>query len=146
MLYTGLDPHVIMWDMTDGSLPYAVCGAAERQNCQSEHTNMVTYYVAFEVVGSLAWFSARSSSVRFRHAMLMKSKIEDYTLTVLKSQCKIRVSKDDKSWEYSIRIFKRDGMMIFPKPLYRLICNDLKYANIYDRFLDKFYTWDESDE
>lgn len=52
----------------------------------------------------------------------------------------------DKSWDYSIKIFKRDGMKIFPQRLYRLICDDLKYANIYDKFLDKFYEWDEEEE
>lgn len=36
-------------------------------------------------------------------------------------------------------------MMIFPKPLYRLICSEVKYANIYDKFLEKFYDWDESE-
>lgn len=72
----------------------------------------------------------------------MRSKIENYTLTLLKTQCKIRVAKEEKSWDYSVNIFKRDGMKIFPKPLYKLICSNIKYANIYDKFLERFYEWE----
>ena len=35
---------------------------------------------------------------------------------------------------------------MFPQELYKLICQDLTAANIYDKFLDKYYTWDEDDE
>jgi hypothetical protein len=76
----------------------------------------------------------------------MRSKIEDYTLTLLKSSCKIRVSKGDKEWEYTCKRFEREGMKIFPKPLYKLITSELKYANIYDKFLEKYYTWCDEEE
>ena len=32
------------------------------------------------------------------------------------------------------------------KELYNTITKDLTCANTYDRFLDKFWTWDETDE
>jgi len=35
---------------------------------------------------------------------------------------------------------------MFPQELYKLICKDLTAANIYDKFLDKYFTWDEDDE
>jgi len=44
------------------------------------------------------------------------------------------------------RIFKDRGMLTFPKELRTIIRQELPAANIYDKFLDKFYTWDELDE
>ena len=35
---------------------------------------------------------------------------------------------------------------MFPQELYKLICKDLTAANIYDKFLDKYFTWDENDD
>lgn len=75
----------------------------------------------------------------------MKSKIEEYTVTLLKNACKIRVSYKDKEWEYSTKIFDREGFRIFPKRLYRLICEDIKYANIYDKFMDRYFEWEENE-
>lgn len=73
------------------------------------------------------------------------SKIEEYTLTLLKNTCKIRVTYKDKQWEYSTKIFDQKGYRIFPKRLYRLISDDIKYANIYDRFMDKYFEWEENE-
>ena len=44
------------------------------------------------------------------------------------------------------RIFKDRGMLTFPKELRRIIIQELTAANIYDKFLDKFYNWDELDD
>ena len=74
---------------------------------------------------------------------MIKSKIDDYTISLQEQRCKIIVKYGDKSFEYSTRLFKRDGMRLFPKKLYRMICDDIKYANIYDRFFERFYEWDE---
>jgi len=41
----------------------------------------------------------------------------------------------------SIDNFHDFGMMKFPTELHKMIQNDLKYANQYDKFLDKFYEW-----
>jgi hypothetical protein len=35
---------------------------------------------------------------------------------------------------------------MFPKELYKQITKDITSANIYDKFLEKFYKWDELDE
>jgi len=39
----------------------------------------------------------------------------------------------------SLDKFEQSGMILFPKPLYRLITGSLKHSNTYDRFMDKFY-------
>lgn len=33
--------------------------------------------------------------------------------------------------------FRQDGLITFPKVLYKIICKDLRYANIYDKFSEK---------
>jgi hypothetical protein len=75
----------------------------------------------------------------------MKSNIEEYTVTLLKNTCKIRVAYKDKEWEYSTKVFDQKGYSIFPKRLYRLISDDIKYANIYDKFMDRYFEWEESE-
>jgi hypothetical protein len=37
-------------------------------------------------------------------------------------------------------------MMMLPKELYQTITKQLPAANIYDKFLEKFWKWDENDE
>lgn len=37
-----------------------------------------------------------------------------------------------------------DGMVLFPKELYRIICSSMRYGKIYDKFLDKL--WGEVNE
>jgi hypothetical protein len=76
----------------------------------------------------------------------LKCKIKDYEVSLVKRRLKILVKKDERVWEYSTKIFKRDGMKIFPKELYTLICKELRYANVYDKWLDRYYIWDENDE
>ncbi len=84
--------------------------------------------------------------------MNVKSKIDEWVISLNKTNCEIWVRHSSKkrpnsgSWEIPTKVFKKQGMRKFPKELYKLICTELKYANIYDRFLDKFYDWDESDE
>ena len=73
----------------------------------------------------------------------MRSKIDEYTIALQKLACKICVRKGDREWTYTTKKFEEQGMRIFPKPLYKLICSELKYANIYDRFLDKYYEWSD---
>lgn len=77
---------------------------------------------------------------------MIKCKIDNWTIALNKVSCNIVVKQEGRvGKEYSTRIFKRDGMLLFPKTLYNLICKDIKYANIYDKFLNKFYDWDESE-
>jgi len=78
---------------------------------------------------------------------MIRCKIDEWTISLNQNTCKVQVKQEGKTGckEYSTKIFKRDGMLSLPKPLYNLICKDIKYANIYDKFLHKFYDWDESE-
>jgi hypothetical protein len=81
----------------------------------------------------------------------VRSKIGEWTISLNKSNCEIWIRHSSKkppangSWEISSKIFERDGMKRFPKNLYESIKTNLKYANIYDRFLEKYYNWDDSE-
>lgn len=78
---------------------------------------------------------------------MIKCKIDEYTISLNQSVRKIYVQHlATQPKEYLISTFERDGMRMFPKKLYQLICGELKYANIYDKFLDRFYTWEEKEE
>jgi len=77
---------------------------------------------------------------------LIKSKIDDYTLTVKVRTMEICVHKDDKEVKkIPTKKFVIDGMMLLPKRLYDKINKDIKYANIYDKFLNKFWDWYEEE-
>jgi len=78
---------------------------------------------------------------------MVTCKIDGWTIKLNKMSCRILVTNEELNIKkgYTTKLFKRDGMLLFPKELYRLICSHIKYANIYDRFLDKYYNWDESE-
>jgi len=79
--------------------------------------------------------------------MLVQCKIQDWVVKLKQRECRIYIYKDDKEIKsVKTKLFKDRGMMMFPKDLYKLICKDLTAANTYDRFLDKYFTWDENDE
>lgn len=80
--------------------------------------------------------------------MTVQSKIKNWKVRVRASDCKIIIEKDGVStnWEIGLRKYKDNGMRAFPKELYELIKKDIKYANIYDRFLEKFWNWVEKEE
>lgn len=79
--------------------------------------------------------------------MQVQCKIQEWQLKLKQRECRIYIYKDDKEVKsVKTRIFKDRGMLTFPKELYKTICKDLPAANIYDKFLDKFYKWDELDE
>jgi hypothetical protein len=59
----------------------------------------------------------------------------------------ISISKNETEVKkIKTKLFKERGFKMFPMELYKIICKDLTAANIYDRFLDKYYTWDEDYE
>ena len=71
---------------------------------------------------------------------MFKVKIDDWIVQVK--------GKDPQVFVYNNKIqkkiisldkFEQSGMILFPKPLYRLITGSLKHSNTYDRFMDKFY-------
>jgi len=79
--------------------------------------------------------------------MLVQCKIQEWQLKLKQRECKIYIYRDDKEIKsVKTRVFKDRGMLTFPKELYKIICQELTAANIYDKFLDKFYKWDELDE
>ena len=79
--------------------------------------------------------------------MLVQCKIQNWQLKLKQRDCKIYILKDGEEVKsIKTRLFKERGMKMFPQELYKTICQDLTAANIYDKFLDKYYTWDEDDE
>lgn len=78
----------------------------------------------------------------------MKCKIAEWTISFNQTSEKITLVNEEDSFkkQYSVKLFRRDGMLIFPKYLYLLICQNIRYANIYDKFLNKFHDWDELNE
>lgn len=78
---------------------------------------------------------------------MIKCTIERWTISLNQRDCKIVVAnkEDEIKKDYSLKMFRRDGMLLFPKHLYKIICDNIKYANIYDKFLHKFHDWDESE-
>lgn len=79
--------------------------------------------------------------------MQVKCKIQEWQLHLKQRECKIYIYKNNKEMKsVKTRIFKDRGMLTFPKELRLIITQELSAANIYDKFLDKFYNWDELDD
>lgn len=79
--------------------------------------------------------------------MSVQCKIQDWQLKLKQRDCKIVILKNGEEVKsIKTKLFKERGMKMFPQELYKTICQDLTSANIYDKFLDRYYTWDEDDE
>ena len=79
--------------------------------------------------------------------MLVQCKIQDWQIKLKQRECKISISVNGEEVKsIRTRLFKERGMRMFPQELYKIICQDLTAANIYDKFLNKYYAWDEDDE
>ena len=79
--------------------------------------------------------------------MLVQCKIQNWQIKLKQRECKISISVNGEEVKsIRTRLFKERGMRMFPQELYKLICKDLTAANIYDKFLNKYYTWDENDD
>ena len=79
--------------------------------------------------------------------MLVQCKIQDWQIKLKQRECKISISVNGEEVKsIRTRLFKERGMKMFPQELYKMICQDLTAANIYDKFLSKYYTWDENDD
>ena len=79
--------------------------------------------------------------------MLVQCKIQDWQIKLKQRECRISISVNGEEVKsIRTRLFKERGMKMFPQELYKTICQDLTAANIYDKFLDKYFTWDENDE
>jgi len=79
--------------------------------------------------------------------MLVQCKIQEWQLKLKQRDCRIYIYKNDKEIKsVKTRIFKERVLLTLPKELYRLITQDITAANIFDKFLNKFWNWDENDE
>ena len=79
--------------------------------------------------------------------MLVQCKIQDWQIKLKQRECRISISVNGEEVKsIRTRLFKERGMRMFPQELYKIICQDLTAANIYDKFLNKYYTWDENDD
>ena len=78
--------------------------------------------------------------------MNIQCKIRNWQLRLKKREYIISVVKDDAEMkQIKTKLFKDRGMKMLPPELYQIICKDLAAANVYDKFLDKYYEWDEDD-
>ncbi len=79
--------------------------------------------------------------------MQVKCKIQEWQIQLKQRDCRISIVKNGEELKsIKTKLFKERGMKMFPQELYKTICQDLTAANIYDKFLDKYYTWDENDD
>lgn len=76
--------------------------------------------------------------------MAIKSTFGEWTvrLRTRPSPASIVVSHKGKDRRpIKVERFEEMGYLSFPKELYELMNSDIKYGNIYDKFIDKFYDW-----
>jgi hypothetical protein len=79
--------------------------------------------------------------------MLVQCKIQEWQLKLKQRDCRIYIYKDDKEMKsVKTRIFKERVLLTLPKELYKLITKDITAANIFEKFMQKFWKWDEIDE
>ena len=79
--------------------------------------------------------------------MSVQCKIQEWQLKLRQRDCRIYIYKNDVEVKsIKTKLFKERGMLMFPKELYQTITKQLPAANIYDKFLEKFWKWDENDE
>lgn len=73
-------------------------------------------------------------------------KIDKWSITYKKKTKSFHIFKDNiEKKRISARRFGECGMILFPVGLLKLIRNDIRHANTYDRLLDKFYEYVEGD-
>lgn len=65
----------------------------------------------------------------------MQVKFENWTLSLKKGG--VFAKKGNKI--HKVKKFEERGLIALPKELLELIRNNLRHANTYDRFLDKYY-------
>jgi len=79
--------------------------------------------------------------------MLVQCKIQDWQLKLKQRDCRIYIYKNDNEIKsVKTRIFKERVLLTLPKELYKIITQELPAANIFDKFMEKFWKWDEMDE
>ena len=75
-----------------------------------------------------------------------KVSIEDWTVQLKPKIKKMVVCKDSQEIkQIPFDKFEQDGMMLFPKKLYKTITGSLRNSNTYDRLMDRFYEYLDGD-
>ena len=75
-----------------------------------------------------------------------KVSIEDWTVQLKPKIKKMVVCKDSQEIkQIPIDKVEQDGMMLFPKKLYKTITGSLRNSNTYDRLMDRFYEYLDGD-
>ena len=75
-----------------------------------------------------------------------KVSIEDWTVLLKPKIKKMVVCKDSQEIkQIPFDKFEQDGMMLFPKKLYKTITGSLRNSNTYDRLMDRFYEYLDGD-
>ena len=66
--------------------------------------------------------------------MAKRTKIDNWSLRI--SRYNVIAATDGKEVKIDIHDFERDGMTLLPKQLRTKIQTELRYANLYDKFMD----------
>jgi hypothetical protein len=74
-----------------------------------------------------------------------KVAVEDWIIEVKgRSEENIHIYQDSQEkGRITLADFEKNGMIRFPRKLYKLIVGSYKNSNTYDRFVDKFYDYIE---
>ena len=79
--------------------------------------------------------------------MVVQCKIQDWQLKLKQRDCRIYIYKGDKEIKsVKTRIFKERVLLTLPKELYKLITTDIAAANIFEKYMNKFWKWDEKED
>ena len=75
-----------------------------------------------------------------------KIKADNWCIAYKQKTKSFHIFKDNiEKKRISARKFGEYGMILFPAGLHKLLKSNIRYANIYDRLLDKFYENVEGD-
>ena len=73
-------------------------------------------------------------------------KIDKWSIAYKQRNKSFHIFKDNiEKKRISAQKFGECGMLLFPDGLLKLIRNDIRHANTYDRLLDKFYEYVEGE-
>ena len=81
------------------------------------------------------------------NTLVVQCKIQDWQLKLKQRDCRIYIYKGDKEIKsVKTRIFKERVLLTLPKELYKLITQDITAANIFEKYMNKFWKWDEKED
>ena len=77
--------------------------------------------------------------------MTISCKILDYRLALRKRECTIDIKKGDWIKTVSFNKFAEDSLNQIPADARKAIKRDVKWANIFDKFLCKLFEWEDEE-